>query len=334
MKAKQFNLLFFGSDAFSIIVLKHLLDANLCSIQVVTKNHSLVDKFSTHHKISKYQWPLNLSDSQNRINEFNIGLVASFGQLIDVETINLFKRGLFNVHPSLLPRYRGSTPIQTAILEGVKETGCTIMRIPPINKFDIGDIILQEKVEIRRREYALELRDRLASLGAKMTVNLLKNYDHCLSLARPQDSNNRSYAKRLKSEQGLINFKSESSTQIDNKVRAFTGFLELYTYCLNGLKVRLEDMRDPDIVESYDLNNLSANQIRMNHSIDEKGDVDLPAGTMFFHKTRRIVCIKCSNNRWVVFEHITPEFKPKMSGLDFYNGYLSRVSREEMKTDT
>lgn len=332
MKTNQFNLLFFGSDSFSIIILKHLIGANLCPVQVVTKPFSLVDKFSAHHRISRHRWPLDLSDSTIK-DRFNIGLVASFGQLIDVNTINSFEQGLFNVHPSLLPRYRGSTPIQTAILDGVKETGCTIMRIPPINKFDIGDIILQEKVQIGSREYALELRDRLATIGACMTERLLNNYDECLGFARPQGDIGKSYAKKLKPEQGLIYFKSESSTRVDHKVRAFTGFLEVYTYCLDGLKIRLEDMRDPDEVESYDLNNLSMNQLRLKNAIDE--DIThIPAGTIFFHKTRHVVCIKCSDNKWAGFDHITPEFKPRMSGLDFYNGYLSKVSPDRMKTDT
>lgn len=332
MKANQFNLLFFGSDSFSIIILKHLLGANLCPVQVVTKPFSLVDKFSAHHRISRHRWPLDLLDSTIK-DRFNIGLVASFGQLIDVNTINSFKNGLFNVHPSLLPQYRGSTPIQTAILDGVKETGCTIMRIPPIDKFDIGDIILQERVEIERREYASKLRDRLATIGACMTERLLNNYDECLSFAKPQGDSGRSYAKKLKLEQGLINFKSESATRVDHKVRAFTGFLELYTYCLGGLKIRLEDMRDPSEVERYDLNNLAINQSRLKSAIDED-NTDVPAGTIFFHKVRHVVCIKCSDNKWAVFDYITPEFKPRMSGLDFYNGYLSKVGPDRMKTDT
>lgn len=326
MKAHRFKLLFFGSDTFSVIVLKYLLAKRLCPIQVVTGSSSLLSQFSGKSKLNLHSWPL---DSSSIPQTSNIGLIASFGHLIDEATINQFKYGLFNIHPSLLPQYRGSTPIQAAIRDGISVTGCTVMKIPPIPKFDIGDIILQEKAAVEDEEYAIELRNRLAHLGATMFERLLLNYEHHISEARPQDVSNKSYAKKLKPEDGQIRFKIESSDIIGRKIRAYTGFIELFTYCLDGLRIRLEGMRSPKEVEKYDLNKLSSDMLASRNVIEDT----VHPGTIYFHKVRHLACIKCSDHKWLAFDYVTPTSKAKMSGLDFYNGYLSKKHFLDRKTD-
>lgn len=326
MKTPRFKLLFFGSDTFSLIVLKYLLAKRLCPIQVVTRSSSLLGQFSSRDGLNLHNWPL---DSTIIPHLSNIGLVASFGHLIDEATINQFKYGLFNIHPSLLPQYRGSTPVQAAIRDGISVTGCTVMRIPPIPKFDIGEIILQEKVAIQEEEYATELRDRLAHLGATMFEKLLLNYEFHISGARQQGVSNKSYAKKLKSEDGELRFKIESSDTISRKVRAYTSFTELFTYCLNGLRVRLEDMISPKEVEKYDLNKLSSDMSASGNAIDDT----VHPGTIYFHKVRHLVCIKCSDHKWLAFNNVTPTNKARMSALDFYNGYLSKKHLLDRNTD-
>lgn len=326
MKFPKFELLFFGSDLFSVIVLKYLLARKLCPIQVVTKASTLLNQFCNEHKLDLHSWPLSF-DNINRSP--NIGLVASFGHLIDVHTINRFPYGLFNIHPSLLPQYRGSTPIQAAIRDGVSMTGCTIMRIPPIPKFDIGEIIIQEPLAIKDEEYAIELRERLAGLGATMFEKVLTNYEEHMLEARPQGEPNKSYAKKLRPEDGQINFRTESSEVIERKVRAYTGFIELFSFCLNGLKIRLEDMRSSREVGQYDLNNLSMHRLRSKGLIVDS----VPPGTIYFHRVRYVVCIKCSDQKWLAFGRVTPMSKPRMSALDFYNGYLSQLDIRNIKTD-
>lgn len=346
---KPFRLLFFGSDQFSIRVLGHLLRRQICPIDVTTKEHTLLHKYAREHQLKAHLWPHDLEDyiisHRGNEHEHNIGLVASFGKLIDAKIVNHFPLGLFNVHPSLLPKYRGSTPVQTAIFDGIYETGCTIMRIPPVAKFDVGDIILQEKVNIDKREYAQDLRDRLADLGADLASHFLLNYHQCLAQAQPQDGGQKSLAKKLKPQQGHLKFKSESLELIDRKVRAYTGFLELYISCLSGLIVRLEGMLEPDLVESFQVDQLIQSNIDTLYYSDRQqqqqsvishishSNCTAPAGTMYFHKTRRKLCIKTADDKWTAFEWATPEGKARMSALDFYNGYLSQRSSEERATD-
>lgn len=353
MPAKDhFSLLFFGSDSFSIRVLQYILNRKLCPVQVVTKTHSPLDKFSHAHRLAKHHWPHDLESIDPKA--FNIGLVASFGHLIDVETVDRFEYGLFNVHPSLLPKYRGSTPIQAAVFNQDKVTGCTIMRIPPVAKFDIGDIILQEKLGIKEGEYAYELRDRLADLGAQLTEKLLTDFDYQLSKALPQNSKDRSYAKKLTPQQGQLDFRSETSNLITRKVRAYTEFIDLYMLLVGELKVKLDCMQDPrEVQENFDLNRLVSDYIlereKTSRSYEDREDSDdsydsseirnnrnleIPAGTIFFHKIRRLLCIKCSDDKWLAFAYATPEGKPNMSAADFYNGYLSRLDPLDRRTET
>lgn len=318
--ASKFSLLFFGSDLFSVRVLSSILRRKACLVQVVSKPDTLLHQFSRNNNIIHHPWTPGISAVDPET--FNIGLVASFGSMIDIETISKFEHGLFNVHPSLLPAFRGSTPVQAAILAGLEETGCTIMKIPPIEKFDIGDIVLQEKLLVSKNEYARNLMVRLADLGGLMAYRLLVDYDSLAKNIKPQTEAKRSYAKKLKPEMGMLSFRTESSIQIDRKVRAYTDFIQLYTFCLNGLRCRLDDMRDPEEVATYHLDELA-----------RTADGPIERGRMLFHKRRKTLCIRCSDGEWLAFDRITPINKHTFSSLDFYNGYLSKVRPHEHITD-
>lgn len=328
MKHKFFNLLFFGSDRFSVRVLDHITRKKLAKVDVVTKSGSLLNRFAADQGINVHNWPLELPIGDGK--QFDIGLVASFGHLIDVETVKRFNYGLFNVHPSLLPKYRGSSPIQAAILDGLTQTGCTIIQIPPVAKFDIGDIVMQEKLTIKTGEYAFELADRLADLGAKMSEILFTNYDQCIMGTRPQTLEEVSYAKKINPQQGLIKFKIDSSDYIDRKVRAYTGTIDLFMRCLGNLEVKLEGMRDLSETESYNFERA----LRIHHkSMGIETYSDSTPGTMFYHKPRQVFGVKSADNRWVMFDYYTPPHRSRMSALEFYNGYLSSLKPEEMITD-
>lgn len=328
MKASDLRLLFFGSDAFSIRVLRHLLEKDICAIGVATKPRSQLSQFSSENKLPQFGWPL--ASSTLRHPPFNIGLVASFGELLDVNTINSFKHGLFNVHPSLLPQYRGSTPIQAAIRDGLEQTGVTIIKIPPVAKFDIGQIVLQRELRIKSKEYAIDLRDRLADVGASMSIELLEDLEGCLLKMRPQGVQLKSYAKKLKREDGLLRFKQDTSLVVERKVRAYTGFLDLATICLNGLKVKLEGLREADEVLTYKIDHLLSSGLI---EPSQPGVNIAQPGAMSFHKLRHLLVIKCQDDRWIGFDYVTPESKSRMTALDFYNGFLSKTSPVNRHTD-
>lgn len=320
----RFRLLFFGSDAFSIRVLQPLLDRRLCPVQIVTKPHSLLDSFSRKQNLTRHHWHTGLSGIED--GTFNIGLVASFGQLIDPVTVGRFQFGLFNTHPSLLPQFRGSTPIQAAVLNGLQQTGCTIMRIPPVQKFDVGEIVDQRALAIRQGEYAIELRDRLADLGSIMVIDFLLNYELYLSRARPQGDQGKSLARKLKLEQGRLEFKLETASVIERKILAYTGSIELYTSCLGGLRVRLSSFQSLNSVKRLQLDRLTSNLLGQTEWTSEPG-------SMYFHKLRNLLCFKSADHQWVAFAHATPEGKAQMDAADFFNGYLSKIHPANRMTD-
>ena len=121
--------------------------------------------------------PVSLREfaQQHAAEEYDLFVLASYGRILPQSLLDIPKSGSFNVHPSVLPKYRGATPIQTALLDGERETGVTIMLMD--SGMDTGDIVLQERTPIDEDERYGELHDRLAAFGAQAL-------SHALDLAR------------------------------------------------------------------------------------------------------------------------------------------------------
>jgi methionyl-tRNA formyltransferase len=146
-------------------------------------------------------------------------LVASYGEILDAELLGLAPRGAFNVHASLLPRHRGASPIQAAILAGDAETGVSIQRMAVA--LDQGDVLLEARTPIGDHENAGELLDRLAVLGGESAVRALNRIASGGAAFTPQDPAFATYARRVRKEQGRIDW-TKSAVEIDRHVRAMT----------------------------------------------------------------------------------------------------------------
>ncbi|RWS21107.1 methionyl-tRNA formyltransferase-like protein, partial [Leptotrombidium deliense] len=187
------SIVFYGSDSFSTESLK-ALHGNYTetdvfepkvvrSLTVVTgSDHNDVSKFANENKIPLKIWPHNFEP-----NEYDLGVVASFGKLIPLQCIQNCRHGMINVHASLLPRWRGASPIGHTILNGDKESGVTLMRIRP-HKFDVGECIMQTPVLLQPRMTAKQLHKILALLGAKLLLKCLNNLEFYLNNAKEQSS--------------------------------------------------------------------------------------------------------------------------------------------------
>ncbi len=145
-------------------------------------------------------------------------VVAAYGQILSAALLAVPRMGAINVHASILPKYRGAAPIQTAILCGETETGVTIFQIEP--KLDAGPMLAIERTQIGAKETAGELESRLAVIGAEAALRVVDQLAD--GTARPiiQDSTQVSRAPRLKKESGRIDW-SRTPAQIDWQVRAF-----------------------------------------------------------------------------------------------------------------
>ncbi len=144
-------------------------------------------------------------------------VVAAYGRLLKQPVLDVPPLGWLNLHPSLLPRWRGPSPIQTAILEGDATTGVTIMRI--VLEMDAGDIVLQEETPIAPEETAGELTDRLAEIGAAQMLNAIDLVERGTAPAIPQDPARVTISKVFEKGHGRIQWAGPTQ-RIHNRVRA------------------------------------------------------------------------------------------------------------------
>jgi methionyl-tRNA formyltransferase len=245
--------LFFGTDIIAARVLEalnenkkqHFKTPIVNRLEVVSnpdiigkKNISPVKQYCLEKKIPLYQplskdkaardqeWNLFYKEhlSSAAPDKFNIGIVCSFGYMIPNQLIDFFEKGMYVIHPSLLPTYRGASPIQYALLNGDKETGVSILEISK-EAFDEGKILFQEKVTInpliRYHDLALEL----ATAGGTRIIDVLEDLDYYKLNAKPQNETGykSSKAPKFSSEQAIIHWNEETNQQIFNKYRAFHG---------------------------------------------------------------------------------------------------------------
>jgi len=154
-------------------------------------------------------------------------VVAAYGQILPKEVLEIPRHGCLNVHPSLLPKYRGATPVQSAILNGDKETGITIMLMD--EQIDHGPIIAQKKTAMGNNETYPELHERLAKLGAELLVDTIPDWISGKIKLEPQDERKATYVKTLTREDGEINWK-KSPQEIDRQIRALNPWPGTYMY--------------------------------------------------------------------------------------------------------
>lgn len=172
---------------------------------------------------------VNVEESLARLREWDPDLicVAAFGQILPKEVLDLPRAGCLNVHASLLPRWRGASPINAAILAGDQWSGVTIMKMGP--GLDDGPIISQEKMKIGHQETAGSLFTRLAELGGELLVRTIPPYLEGKITPQSQDDSQATYANLLDKKAGEMDFKL-SAQELARKVRAFSPWPGTYTY--------------------------------------------------------------------------------------------------------
>jgi methionyl-tRNA formyltransferase len=162
-------------------------------------------------------------------------VVVAYGQLLPSAILALPPLGSFNLHASLLPKYRGAAPIQWAILNDEPETGVTIMRMA--EKLDTGDILAQRATAITPDDTAATLHERLARIGAELLVGTLENVVNKNITARPQIEAQASFARKITREDGRLDW-SQPARSLWNRLRAFTPWPGAFTSWPGGAKSR------------------------------------------------------------------------------------------------
>jgi methionyl-tRNA formyltransferase len=149
----------------------------------------------------------------------DVALLAAYGCVLKPRLLALPRYGFVNIHPSLLPRFRGAAPIQRAILAGDKKTGVTVIALS--EQVDAGDIIKQLATDIGPDETAGELSERLAALGARLAIEALAHLADATAGRTPQDPGQATRAPKLKKAERNVDWR-EPAQQIHNHIRAFS----------------------------------------------------------------------------------------------------------------
>jgi methionyl-tRNA formyltransferase len=174
-------------------------------------------------------------------------VVVAYGQLLPPAILAIPPRGCFNVHASLLPKYRGAAPIQWAILDGQAETGVTIMKMA--EKLDTGDILAQRAAAIAPEDTSATLRERLARLGAELLAETLAKAVNTNLTGIPQSDADASYARKITREDGRLDW-SQPAASLCNRVRALIPWPGAFTKLPAGANSRTVKIWRASVEES------------------------------------------------------------------------------------
>lgn len=229
------KMVFFGSSEFSIYVLEELYLHDILPELIITTpdkpkgrklvlTPNVVKVWAKNHNIEVLD-PSSLKNNPALVNDlksknYDLFLVASYGKIIPKDIFDIPKRKTLNIHPSLLPKYRGASPIQSQILNDEKDIGVTIMQIE--ETMDTGPIVVQKKVDLKggvllgRRK----LEKLLAKEGARLFAHILKEWLQGIIDPIMQDEDKATYCKKITKEDGKIDLEDDPR-KILLKIKAF-----------------------------------------------------------------------------------------------------------------
>ena len=235
------RIIFAGTPEFAVPALQALLDAasegdNIEVCMVLTQpdrpagrgmqlKASPVKQLALQHNLNVFQPDsLKPADVQAHIAAANadVMIVAAYGLIIPTVVLNMFSKGCYNIHASLLPRWRGAAPIHRALLAGDAETGVTIMEVVPA--LDAGNMISKSVVPITDADTTQSLHDKLSQSGADLMVQAMRDLIANEKLqSEPQDESLVTYAHKLEKSESAIEW-NKSAVEISRQIRAFNPF--------------------------------------------------------------------------------------------------------------
>ncbi|MFZ1360741.1 MAG: methionyl-tRNA formyltransferase [Candidatus Saccharimonadales bacterium] len=230
MTSTSSPIVFFGTETFSLASLTALVEAGFAIGLVVTKPDSkqgrghrltepIVKTYAAAHNIPVLQ-PRTTQDIIDAITPLTqpTGVLVSYGKIIPQAVIDVFPYGIVNVHPSLLPRYRGPSPIESAIVHGDTETGISLMQLSA--RMDAGPIYKQTRYALNGAETAYELSEYMAQHGARELVQTLPAILDGSLRPTPQDDKRATYCSLLAKSDGMIDWHMPA-VDIERRVRAY-----------------------------------------------------------------------------------------------------------------
>ena len=244
---KIMNIAFFGSPRLAAACLTELIHSFQVKLVVTQPDReagrgrriagTLVNDIAVKEKITVSK-PRQIDKTQfETLNSLRINLivVVAYGKILPEEIISLPEYGCLNLHGSLLPKYRGPSPIQSALLNGERITGITVQVMK--NEMDAGDVVSQEEIPVNPEWTAEDLMNEIIGRAPFFLVNTIKNYLSGTITPQPQRESEVTYCSKIRKEDGFIDW-HESVEAILNKVKAFNSWPVSFTY-LDGYVLRI-----------------------------------------------------------------------------------------------
>jgi len=238
------RVVFFGTPQFAVPSLEQLIQSAHDVVGVVTQpdrprgrgqkvTDAPVKVTAVQHGLPVFQ-PARLRDPEVKETLTRwapeLGVVAAYGKILPESVLNLPRFGMINVHASLLPRYRGAAPVQRAVIDGMPETGVTIMRM--VLDLDAGGMFAKVTRPIGSDETSDIVERDLAHLGASLLLHVIDDLAAGRAVEEPQNDSLSTYASKITKEEGLIDW-TLAATDIHNRVRGLYPWPHAFSY-LNG----------------------------------------------------------------------------------------------------
>ena len=307
---KQTRIVFLGSATFSIPILIELIK-RYTVVAVVTE----IDKpkgrgqeilspptkdLAQQQGIPVFQ-PLGLQKNPKLLERLaslnpDLCVVAAYGKILPIEYLNFTRHGCLNVHPSILPKYRGASPIQSALLNSEKETGVSIILMD--EGMDSGDVLVTKSVAIEPDWGYRKLEQKLSLVGAELIVSTIPKYIQSNLSLEVQDDHSASFCYKIAKEDGLVNWHSPAK-KIIGQIKAFEVWPGSYTYFKN---------------KKLDIVSAQLSEIKVSEKL-ELGEVAKGEGRILVRTGAGLIELI----------EVKPEGKNKMMIKDFINGHQDFV---------
>ncbi len=304
------KIIFAGTPDFAVAALKNIIDNGFEVVGVITQ----VDKPQGRKGIltpppvktaaEQYGIPVlqpeKIRDEIDAVKALGADLMVTcaYGQILTQAVLDLFPKGVWNIHAGLLPKYRGASPIQSCILAGESKTGVSIMKTEL--GLDCGDVLCVEETEILPLETYGELSERLSAVGASLIVralDMLKTNDYTLT---PQGEEDVQVVRKINKEHAKINF-SKQSFEIINLVRGMNPAPVAYTE-LDGNKINVYRAEKATLTEAEEAEAQTA-----------------VCGQVLSDSPKRGLLVKCQDGA-VKLTEVQAAGGKRISGGDFING--------------
>jgi methionyl-tRNA formyltransferase len=303
----RLRIAFFGTPAFAVPTLTRLIDSRHDVAGVITQpdrprgrgrkvSDAPVKALAVERGLPVLQ-PERLRrdqfEEQFRALNADLGVVAAYGKILPEWLLQAPPLGMINVHASLLPKYRGASPVHRAVLAGDSETGVTIMRV--VKALDAGPMIARVVRPIGPYESSDVVERDLAALGAQLLVSVVDDLPSGHVVETPQDDTEASYAPRLTKEEGLIDW-SRPARELHNHVRGMRPWPTAFTF-LTGKRIVVQEARPSEAVDTTDA---------------------LP-GTVI--SAGRAITVACGDGRGLDLLQLQPEGRRVMPAREFVTGH-------------